>query len=541
MFVIDKSGSMDDPIGDTRKRTIINNCLNNLITTVSNGETNVQYAGYKFSSKDATKPVNFQDRWWDKDKYWTDERQTAISKLQLTNDQTAGSTYPSIALQRAIAELEEGSHPGTTRKKYLIFFTDGAPGDNSNSPSEEEMGDCYKAIAGLDADATFYAIRVGYEDTEYKFMENMVSNAGTKDAHLYSGMDEESIGAAFQQIADDIAGQIGTQITGVTNAVITDQLSAYADMVEDSEIVVTRNEEVLREGSDYTKTYEADTKTVKVNLTGELVQNAVYKVTFKVKPSQAAKETYQQDKGYHHGPNGEYIDGGYVGDDNTDAPDNTTSSGQPGFPSNKQATLSYEYDGSKGSLTYAHPVLQVPQTGQFVVQKLVEIGENETPLADAKFIINLEKTDVAGSQGQKFSSVALKNKETSPVVKTEGEAHFKISEAVPMEYSLEGIKVFQKTAGAGREDITAERLANSILTVKPGDDLIVQLTNNLAHEGYFHSVDQVTNRTTGNPAEPFTNDKSAAREAAESQPTADTGKRNKKVAEMEEEEGDPLV
>ena len=62
------------------------------------------------------------------------------------------------------------------------------------------MTRCYSAIKGLDSDATFYAIRVGYEDTGYKFMENMVSNAGTEDAHLYSGMDKESIKAAFQQI-----------------------------------------------------------------------------------------------------------------------------------------------------------------------------------------------------------------------------------------------------------------------------------------------------------------------------------------------------
>ena len=217
-----------------------------------------------------------------------------------------------------------------------------------------------------------------------------------------------------------------------------------------------------------------------------------------------------------------------------------------GFYSNTEATLSFSYNGvtyvGDNAFEYPHPVIQILPEGRFVVQKIVEtIDDNETPLADAKFIINLEKTDVDGSQGQKFSSVALKNHETSPVVKTEGEAHFKISEAVPMEYSLKGIKVFQKTADAGQQDITAERLANSILTVKPGDDLIVQLTNNLAHKGYFHSVDQVTNWTNGSPETPFTSDKSAAREAAESQPTADTGKRNKKVAEMEEEEGDPLV
>lgn len=113
-----------------------------------------------------------------------------------------------------------------------------------------------------------------------------------------------------------------------------------------------------------------------------------------------------------------------------------------------------------------------------------------------------------------------------------------------MEYSLKGIQVFQKSVGEKPEtDVTADRWndTNKVLTVQPGDDLIVKVTNNLAHEGYFHSTDQVTNWTNGNPETPFTSDKSAAREAAESQPKADAGKKNKKVTEMEEEEGDPLV
>ena len=73
---------------------------------------------------------------------------------------------------------------------------------NLDDISEKEMTRCYSAIEKLDSDATFYAIRVGYEDTRYRFMEKMVSNAGTEDAHLYSGMDKESIKAAFQQIAE---------------------------------------------------------------------------------------------------------------------------------------------------------------------------------------------------------------------------------------------------------------------------------------------------------------------------------------------------
>lgn len=470
--------------------------------------------------------------------------------------QFASSTNPSEALKKAADTMQNRPKEN---KKYFIFLTDGEP------TAGEESSKTYAAEYPTKVPGSkFYAVSIT-NNTSTKFMQAIVRNAnGLSDSeplnkYLFQANDQEGLNQALENIADEIVNEVTNSIPGVTNVTITDTLSKYAEFAFDTNN--SDNVRVTRKTADGTETelrkdaytVHISGKTITLSLTNvndeegktnELEKDVTYSITFKVKPTEEAKQDYQIDGGYYRDPKGNPQEEVFTGADGTDAPGNTgntTSSRQPGFPSNEKAVLSWQYDGAAGKTEYAHPVLQVPQTGQFVVQKIVTIDDDPTPLADAKFIINLEKTEVDGSQGQKFSSVALKNTETSPVVKTEGEAHFKISEAVPMEYSLKGIKVFQKTADAGQQDITAERLANSILTVKPGDDLIVQLTNNLAHEGYFHSVDQVTNRTTGNPADPFTNDKSAAREAAESQPTADTGKRNKKVAEMEEEEGDPLV
>lgn len=75
-----------------------------------------------------------------------------------------------------------------------------------------------------------------------------------------------------------------------------------------------------------------DTKTVEVKLNGELVQHAVYKVTFKVKPSQEAKDAYQQDGGYHRNPDGSKTENVFTGAEGTDAPGNTTSSRTARFP-----------------------------------------------------------------------------------------------------------------------------------------------------------------------------------------------------------------
>lgn len=571
LFLMDKSRSMVHRLDsktegkyEGSRAEAVNNALTIAIDTLGSYK-DIQLGGYKWSNE----PSGFFGWYGEAEQakenlrlYWgTDEWDKFWKKWKYAQggDVEQGGTYPASALTAAVSKLKEDNRENV--KKYIIFLTDGEPSEWS------EYRGSYTAVENLQnlmPGTKLYAVGVT-KDTNNTFMEKVVRTANglgeddSTDGLYINGSNEAEVNAALKQIADEIVNEVTNSIPGVTNVTITDTLSKYAEFAFDTSNL--GNVRVTRKTADGTETelqkdeYRVDIseKTIAVSLMNvndeegkknELEKDVTYSITFQVKPSQAAKDAYQQDGGYHRNPDGSKTENVFTGAEGTDAPDapgNTTSSGQPGFPSNEKAVLSWQYDGAAGKTEYDHPVLQVPQTGQFVVQKLVEIDDNETPLADAKFIINLEKTDVAGSQGQKFSSVALKNKETSPVVKTEGEAHFKISEAVPMEYSLKGIKVFQKTADAGQQDITAERLANSILTVKPGDDLIVQLTNNLAHEGYFHSVDQVTNRTTGNPEDPFTNDKSAAREAAESQPTADTGKRNKKVAEMEEEEGDPLV
>lgn len=539
VFLIDRSGSMDDSVGkygSASRKDVVNDALDKIIPELCKDDYDLHIAGYQF---DGVSIFGVPLAKYDQTCSWTDNAGTALRGLKISK--ANGGTMPAEPLEAALKTLKNGYSGNSGKdnvKKYFVFLTDG-------EPDGERYNASYEKINAMDLTGiTFYAVGIS-KDASIDYLEDLVDCAQNQGADIKGGVQkgatEGEIKEVFNKIKEEIAAEIGSITYGFKSICIQDTLSEYADLVSTVDEI-----QILKDGKPLTAEEIAAAnpkkeivgKTIKVTFDAnyELEKDAKYSISFEVKPSDFALEQYK--KNAQENPEKPYGDS--IGEDGT----GSASAGQPGFHSNKEATLTYiygSYTNTDDPIYYQHPVLQVPQTGQFVVQKLVEIGENETPLADAKFIINLEKTDVDGSQGQKFSSVALKNKETSPVVKTEGEAHFKISEAVPMEYSLEGIKVFQKTAGAGREDITAERLANSILTVKPGDDLIVQLTNNLAHEGYFHSVDQVTNRTTGNPADPFTNDKSAAREAAESQPTADTGKRNKKVAEMEEEEGDPLV
>ena len=553
IFIMDKSKSMgysmnyDGTVWEWEKTraAALNNAMDKILGKLTPIKE-VSFGSYRFAGTTGS----FSG--------WKTEQDAYNLKFK-DNDwrQFESSTNPSGALKKA---AETMSQRPKEHKKYFIFLTDGEP------TGGEELSKTYAAEYPTKVpESKFYAVSIT-NNTSTKFMQAIVRNANglsngePLDHYLFQANDQEGLNQALESIADEIVNEVTNSTPGVTNVIITDTLSKYAEFAFDTNNL--DNVKVTRKTADGTETelqkdeysVNISEKTITLSLTNvndasgkanELEKDVTYSITFQVKPSQEAKDAYQQDGGYHHNPDGSYTEGEYTGAEGTDDPnlaeEQQTSSNKPGFPSNEKATLSYEYDGTKGNLTYKHPVLQVPQTGQFVVQKLVEIDDNETPLADAKFIINLDKADESGNYTE-FSSVALKADGTSsPAVKTEGEAQFKISEAVPMEYSLTGIEVFQKAASGELSNVTNTRLQNDILTVQPGDDLIVKVTNNLAHEGYFHSTDQVTNWTNGNPETPFTSDKSAAREAAESQPKADAGKKNKKVTEMEEEEGDPLV
>ena len=63
----------------------------------------------------------------------------------------------------------------------------------------------------------------------------------------------------------------------------------------------------------------------------------------------------------------------------------------------------------------------------------------------------------------------------------------------------------------------------------------MQVINSFGHKGYFHSKAQVTNYTTGDVNTPFA---PLGRQAAETQPKAESAK---KKVEIEEEEGETLV
>lgn len=457
MFVIDKSGSMDQSFGSGNsdaRREVVNSALELFFNQLSDGDYNIQFGGYKFS--DSGERVNFNDWGW-QDKYWETDTSNALSHLKLTSWETDGSTYPSQTLRSAISALEN-VELGENGKRYLIFLTDGEPGQNSYSFSKEEAENCYSAIKNLDSGTTFYAIQVANSDS-HGFMESMVSNANFVDgvtAQKFVGNSADELNAAFSQMAAEISGSAGTTVPGAANVVITDTLSEYADMVNPGSITVSCSNGVQLSASDYTATYDQATRTVTVQFRAdyELEKDATYSISFDVKPSEEAYNKFETDGGYYRNEEGGYIladgeepseENQYKGDEKTDDPsvpeDSQTSSGKPGFPANKKATLQYTYDGGTGRFEYPHPVLQIPEP---VLPD--EYNKRIEPNDDGTYSLTLDVTGIEGNP----ATVTTKY----PV-----DLVFVIDKSLSMDYDIDGDEIkWWEDETESRKDIVNDAL-----------------------------------------------------------------------------------
>lgn len=544
VFVLDGSSSMEESLGGgSTRQQVVNQALKQVIQSLGQQGCDVRYTAIEFPGitwffgyPDAENLLG--DDWAAANKNGDVDSRLSI---KIPPSALGRGTYPEAGLDLGVKAINEGSGRTGERgtKKYIILLTDGEPSDGvytALQDSKNELKDLDKSD-----DITFYAIRCASDDGGYmqglvNYVNGLNLHNGSEAGKLRTAISASDIQTVFNEIKDDIHLGMSGGASGVTNVTIEDKLSIYADMVTDVEdLRLTCNAEGALSEDDYEITYDPQTKTITVDFRDkyELAQNATYSITFTIRPSDQALTDYRTDGGYYRDETGAKLDEEYLGDDKTDAPGNSTSSGQPGFASNEEANLTYEYEGKENTEEYPHPVLQVPQTGSFTVQKVIEGSDSED---GQKFIINIEQ--LVGGAPVPFSSVALVgNGEKSPAVQVDGEQQFKITEAVPMEYAFKKIRVIDENAVGA--DVTVEKFNRdtNTLTVASGDKLVVQVVNTFNHKGYFHSADRVTNYTTGDAETPFTSDR-VGRQAAEDQPKAESAK---KKVEIEEEEGEPLV
>lgn len=201
----------------------------------------------------------------------------------------------------------------------------------------------------------------------------------------------------FSGIAGEIITESESHITKTykyaSKVTLTDTLSEYVDIVEKSEVIIsvknTEGKEVgtCRRGelgksdasytfteSDVTLTASYSNKVVTLSFPEnyELDEDYTYAVTFTVKASETAYNEYEEKKKYAN-----------VGDENTDAENNTTSSGKQGFNSNTEAKVTYFFGGNEKTEYFDHPVIQV-DAAKLILVKHNEKGE---PLSGVTFTL----------------------------------------------------------------------------------------------------------------------------------------------------------
>ncbi|MCI8418447.1 MAG: LPXTG cell wall anchor domain-containing protein [Lachnospiraceae bacterium] len=312
-------------------------------------------------------------------------------------------------------------------RKYVVFLTDGDPtnryaagsdtvsvgtGKATNTErSGDPYGNCYDAAVNewrlsptLQSASKKYVVNVldAGNEVQYKCRE-LAEDIG---ADILYGLNEEELKESFRTIASDI------KYSSFKNVEIHDTLSEYVEFAEETPIftVTYHSQEdpepkplVDESGNPlYTVEYDTEAKTIalKVLNGGELEDGVTYSISFHVKPTEKAVREYIA-SGYPH-----------TGEEGTDAPDNDTSSGKPGFHSNydERAKVHYNYNenGNKKS-PYAHPVVQVekPEAGDDVgiTKEMGAVDEKGYPITIQIRCGEIENNMFAGSTGDGWTVI----------------------------------------------------------------------------------------------------------------------------------------
>lgn len=400
LLIVDKSGSMK---GDG---------VNNVNTAISKLTETLKNANIRAQVKLAVVTFSGNDNRYGNDSPWDDAdcppEQDWIDlnnfNWSLNNNPTGGTNW-----QAGIKKGEEVLQTGSGTKKYVVFLTDGNPTFRYNNSSGYTEGNGSNDLYGYNYNAaiTEWNNSPTLKAATGKYVIDATSNGSANCETLaqtlsgnaadyltenyLKGNDPESITKSFEKIANAIA------YPSYNNVTITDTLSDYAEFTTQDDKgrpaiqvykgtktytkdasgtttgikEVKKEEELLKEGTDYEYTYNSSTKTVTVKLNGdlrngdldngELEQDITYGIEFDIKPTEKAYKEYLTNGGY----------GTTTGDLLTDAPDNTTSSNQPGFYSNSSAKVTYKVDDSATKdADYDKPVIQVtPDTTKQVVEK----------------------------------------------------------------------------------------------------------------------------------------------------------------------------
>lgn len=290
--------------------------------------------------------------------YWTSSAEAVKTAFE-NNAPDYGWTNSPVALEYAEELLGTARDEST---KYVIFMSDGNPElyDQSSSVVTENAIAAAAELRANYPDANVYS--VGVPGCNEEFMKSVVEN---DEKYFYAG-DADELSKVFDGIATEI-------VNGYKNVVVSDTLSDYAEYADCDDdgnpifnVEVRDNNGDVVDGTAYNVIYDAETKTVSLDLgTEQIPDKWTYTLSYKVKPNAYADEYYAEN-GYDA-----------IGDENTDADGNITSSGKEGFKIST-GKIEFTYRDVNYVTEFASPVFQVEEKEESSQESSEEPSKEES-------------------------------------------------------------------------------------------------------------------------------------------------------------------
>lgn len=316
-------------------------------------------------------------------------------KTRVKSLKPQGATNTAAGFREAKSTLDKDKR--TNAIKYVVFFTDGVP--TTSSAFDNTVANNTLTIAKQLKDANVGVYSVGIfsgadtsvtscnwlsdETRKANVFMNAVSsnypNYGSVAWDAWSGVTlsggsdkgyykTASTASELSKVFEDIQQTI-TTTNGYTGVTIQDTLSKYAEFADDDPEKTAKV--VTNDGTTVTAQWniKVNGKTIIASpkSTEPLPDGVTYTLQFDIKPTQTAYNEYAANKndgqdGYNN----------VIGSAGSDAADNATSAGKPGFYTNDSACLAYSGDGEThacGDTPYVEQPVDQVKTGAITVQK----------------------------------------------------------------------------------------------------------------------------------------------------------------------------
>lgn len=391
-LVLDVSGSMSETMGETTKLAALKKAAKEFLTNTANKNAAIADNGNKIrvslvkfaSTKRDTTGNDRYDSWDGKRNYTqivnnlTDNMNTLSASVDAL--QAGGATRADYGLEKANAVLAGAR---ANAKKVVVFFTDGEPNSHSGFDGDVANTAVKNAKTLKDSGTTIYSVGVFSKadpsDTSGKFNAYMNAvSSNYPNATTYRNLGTRVDGGNYYMIASNSEGlskvfediqQTITSTNGYTGVTIQDTLSKYAEFADDDPEKTAKV--VTNDGTTVTAQWNikvnGNTIIASPKSTEPLPDGVTYTLQFDIKPTQTAYNEYAVNKndgqdGYNN----------VIGSAGSDAADNATSAGKPGFYTNDSACLAYSGDGEThacGDTPYVEQPVDQVKTGAITVQK----------------------------------------------------------------------------------------------------------------------------------------------------------------------------